>query len=242
MLRPMFAFCMTFSSSTSYVAWNSWGESCGDWYSLLPEASLSTPVIVMSPIGRPLWYVKINWFGLYQASLLTRAMKVSGTRMVYQLLLVTFFAKLRITNRNPPCSFPLGPREMALLVRVTWLLLGSSCSCTCQYCPILSPRWSLYWSVSPEIIVLGLRMVETPALTGKYFSILKTMKTIKMARILGILLKGRLCLTAIVISLTNIIRRSISGTCSFALVRLILGPHVRCSYIIARSGKNSKYA
>ena len=105
----------------------------------LSASYLSTPVISMSPLGQPMQSVKIKLFSSFQASLLTQAMTVSGIGMVYQILLVIFFANLRLINHNPLCSFTLGPSQMAPLVRGTWLFLGSSCSCTWQYCKMLSP-------------------------------------------------------------------------------------------------------
>ena len=116
--------------------WNFWEGSCGAWFPLLSASSLYNPAIYMYPIGQPLWFVKINWVGPFQASSLTRAMTVSGIKIVSQLLLVIFLAELRLIHQNPLCLFPLGPRKMAPLVRDTWLLLRSSCLCTWQYFPL----------------------------------------------------------------------------------------------------------
>ena len=63
MSRSMLVYGITGSSYASSVAWNSWGGYCRDLFLLLSSASLSNPVISVSPIGQPLGSVKINWSG-----------------------------------------------------------------------------------------------------------------------------------------------------------------------------------
>ena len=75
-LRSMLVSGITVSSSASSVAWSLLRGSCGVYFTLLSEASLSTPVIYMSLIGRPLQSVNIKLFGSFQASLLTRDIRV----------------------------------------------------------------------------------------------------------------------------------------------------------------------
>ena len=60
MLRSMLVYSMNGSSSVSYVDWNALGAFCGGLFPLISAASLSTPVISMSPIGQPLLSMKIN--------------------------------------------------------------------------------------------------------------------------------------------------------------------------------------
>ena len=158
----MLVYSITISFYASYVAWNLWGGSCGAWFLLLAASSLSTFVISISTIGQPMRFVEMNESGSFKYSSLTQDITVSGIGIVYQLLLVIFFADLRLINQNPPCSFPLVPRKMAPLVHITCLCLGSSCSCTWQQCPILGPICCLYFSVSMDIMFLVLRTKETP--------------------------------------------------------------------------------
>ena len=74
--RKILGYSITGSCSASSVAWNSRGGSCGALFLLISSASLSTPVILISPIGQPLRSVKINLYGSFQAIFLKRSMTV----------------------------------------------------------------------------------------------------------------------------------------------------------------------
>ena len=138
-LRSMLGSSMTGSSSESSVYWNLWWGYCEGWFTFLLAESIPTSVILISPIRLPLPSLKINWFGLFQASPLTRDVTVAGIRVVSQLLMVIFLANLSLINWNTLCSFPLVPRQIVTLVCGTWLFLIFSCSCTWQYYPIWIP-------------------------------------------------------------------------------------------------------
>jgi hypothetical protein len=53
-----------------------------------------------------------------EPNVLTRAMTVSGMEMASQLLRTIFLPELKPINLKPPCRFPLGPSEIAPLVRM----------------------------------------------------------------------------------------------------------------------------
>ena len=89
------------------------------------------------------------------------------------------------------------------------------------------------------MMVLGMCAVDTPLFVGKKFRIFTETNKIWKRRSIGILLKGILCLTHLALYLTTLIWRSISGTCSFVLVRFMLVPPGMCSMIIACGGEKS---
>ena len=62
MSRSMLVYGITGSSSASIIAWKSWRGSCGAWYLFLSAACLSTPMILMSTIGRPMRSAKRFFF------------------------------------------------------------------------------------------------------------------------------------------------------------------------------------
>ena len=76
------------------------------------------------------------------------------------------------------------------------------------------------------MIVFGLTVSKIPPFGGKWFNSFTAMNTMCIVISFGIRLKGRLCRSDRDLSLTTLIRRSISGTCSLALVRLTRGPPV----------------
>ena len=64
-----------------------------------------------------------------EKSAFTCAITVSCIGIASQVRLTTFFMDPRVINLNPPCLFPLGPMQIAPLVRGLVLLLGVSSLC-----------------------------------------------------------------------------------------------------------------
>ena len=73
-------------------------------------------------------------------------------------------------------------------------------------------------------MVLGLKVSEIPPFGGKKFNILTTLNIMCIVTSFGSLANGHPWRAALPLSLTTLMRRSISGTCSLLLVRLTTGP------------------
>ena len=77
----------------------------------------STPVISSSHIVRLLRPRRSRSVGCPWLSAFTRAIRVSGIGISYQLRLTTFFMDPRVMNFNPPCLFPSETMQIATLVQ-----------------------------------------------------------------------------------------------------------------------------
>jgi hypothetical protein len=82
-----------------------------------------------------------------------------------------FLAGVQTMSLKPPCRFPFGPREITPFMRATWMLQGVSSSCTWQNCPIWRLRCLLKSKVSPDLMVFGLKVSDTPPLVGKKLTV-----------------------------------------------------------------------
>ena len=132
----------------------------------------------------------------------------------YQFRLKILFTVFRVMNLYPTCRL-LRIRKISPLVLGTWLLHGSSSSCTWRYCPHWRCRCFLSSRVLTDMMVFGLRLSEIPPLVGNKFSILTKLITMWVVKRFGIRCNGRPFQMAIHRSFTNLICRSISGTCLF---------------------------
>ena len=92
--------------------------------------------------------------------------------------------------------------------------------------------------VLPDTMVLGLYTFDTLPFLGKCFITFTEKNTIRASRSVGILLKGRLCLTHLALYYTTLIRRYIYEKYPLALVRFMVGPTGMCYMIIEFRGAN----
>ena len=89
--------------------------------------------------------------------------------------------------------------------------------------------------------ILGLVVVDIPDFVGKCVNICTAVNTICITINFGIFVKGKPCLMDLALSFTTRMQRSISGTCSLAVARFILGPP-GIALIIDCRGANSPSA
>ena len=189
----------------------------------------------MDPLLRLL--VKINCSGWSLPRELTRVITISGIGIKSQLRQIIFFPVLSAINLKPLCRFPLGPSETAPFVIGLWLLQGAYYSYTWQYCPIWRLKCFLYSMISPVMMIFGLKVSEIlPFVDNKLISF-TVWNTMCIVNGLVIRLNGRPCRAARHCWFNTLIFRSILGTCSLALSRLIMGPPGSDS-IRAWSGEN----
>ena len=87
-------------------------------------------------------------------------------------------------------------------------------------------------------MVFGIKVLEIPPYVGKKFSIFAVWNTMCIVNSLGIRWNRSPCRSSQHLSFTTLVFRSISGTCSLALSRLIMGPP-GSDTIRAWSGANS---
>ena len=143
-----------------------------------------------------------------------------------------------VIKLNYPFLFTLGPIQIAPLVRGLVLLRGVSSSCLWKYFPKGIAICLLLFRVSPVIISMGLMVVKIPDVVGKNPKSLKLFNNILIFKIIGNLMKGRLCLVVLYLYLTTQSIRSISGVCLLELVNLTISP-LDISAISSRTRANS---
>ena len=145
-----------------------------------------------------------------------------------------FLPEFNAMKLYTPWRFSLGPRQISLLVMGAWILCGISSSCTWHYYPRCRRRFFLKSKVSPDMMVLGMRLSKIPPFVGKKFIIFTSLSTILVFRSFGIFWKVRLCQVALQCSLTTLILLFMTGIYSFSADRFICGPPGRDSIRIFR--------
>ena len=165
---------------------------------------------------------------------------VSSMGIKSQFFWTTFLLKFNAMNLYQPWRFPLVPRKTPSLVLEACILCGLSSSCIWQYCTSCRRMWFLKSKISPDMIVLGLRVPEIPPLLGNKYIIFIILWTKWLVRSFVMGWKGRLWQVSLHHSFTTLIRLLMSGSCSFYVDRFTRGYPVRYSISLFK-GPTSLY-
>ena len=161
------------SISSSYSSESTPGNSTSPSSELTP-----TPGVYISPMRRPCLSVKVIILGWSLTNVLMRSITVSDMGIKSQSFQTIFLPEFNATNLYPPWIFPLGPRHISLLILGSWLLRGLSSLCTLQYCTICIQSCFWKYNISPDIMVLGIRLSEIPPFFRNKFIIFTMLRTI----------------------------------------------------------------